>query len=118
MSDEFDLFWRSYPRHDSKKSAEKAFDAATKRFHPDDILKRLEVQKILWEDRKKEYWPYGASWLRATDFSDKPTQEPKTDPRKPDPRVQEILSRGSKPPDWEPLTVEELRKLSGKFTGE
>lgn len=78
----FSDFWDYYPRKRNKRDAEKAWNAAVKRFSPEAILAALEQAKDEWRGRRSCYIPYPASWIRATDFDEE--FEARADDKEPD----------------------------------
>ena len=66
----FAEFWSLYPRKRHKLAAERAWNAAVKRFEPAAILSALEEAKREWRGRSERFIPHAATWLRATDFDD------------------------------------------------
>ncbi len=68
IQDEFDAFWKVYPRRQSKGDAEKAFTAARKLVDLEPLLAALEKRKPLWVDPK--FIPLPATWLRGKGWLD------------------------------------------------
>lgn len=68
IQNEFDTFWRAYPRRQAKGEAEKAFASARKLVELEPMLAALEKRKPLWTDPK--FIPLPATWLRAKGWLD------------------------------------------------
>lgn len=71
----FDRFWALYPRHASKKDAQKAW----LKLHPTPellatILAAVAWQKTTpqWTEGHGKYVPYAATWLRGARWDDEP----------------------------------------------
>lgn len=69
----FDRFWASYPRHENKQAARKAFAKAD----PDEellltILTAIEKQKSSsqWQENGGQYIPHPATWLNGRRWED------------------------------------------------
>ena len=77
----FNIFWKNYPRHIAKLSAEKSFN----KFKVTEevlnkMLKSLNLQKQSKQWSEKQYIPYPATWLnqkRWEDEEDEPRNEAK-----------------------------------------
>ena len=70
--DDFETFWKAYPKKRSRGQAEKAWKIQTKGVTLDHILTALEEQKD-WPDWRKEggkYIPYPATWLNGKRWED------------------------------------------------
>lgn len=79
--DEFELFWRCYPRRKSKGDAQKAWrQTAADRPPIERLLYALDQAKREWENREVKYWPYPATWLRAHGWLDEEDPQPAMDP--------------------------------------
>lgn len=71
MCEEFENFWKAYPRKVARKDAFNAF----KRLTPSDravAIEALEKHKAVWEAecRSKEFIPHAATWLNGERFHD------------------------------------------------
>jgi hypothetical protein len=66
--DEFDQFWKAYPRKAAKPDGRKAYKAARKKTKHDVIM--AGVARLVAENRAPQYIPYPASWLRAEGWND------------------------------------------------
>jgi len=78
-SEEFEKFWKEYPRHDAKQDAFRAFNKAIKDITPDNLLKSVEAFKETeaWQRDDGKYIPYAASWLNGRRWEDDlPEEEP------------------------------------------
>ena len=104
MSEDFEMFWKAYPRKQAKGYARKAWY----KFNPDKelldrILKAIEWQKKSpdWLKEGGQFIPLPASWLNAERWDDeKPSYASYVAPR------HEILSN----PDPTQEQIEESRK--------
>ena len=78
MSDDFEQFWKEYPRKIKKGDARKAWEQ-TKSIRPDNaaILAALKAAKNCEQWRKDNgmFIPYPATWLRAECWEDVHTVE-------------------------------------------
>jgi len=86
MSDDFDVFWRAYPRREGKKDAQKAWS----QLRPDEntmraILAALDWQRTLpgWLKDDGQFIPLPATYLRGERWTDEPPRMrlALTDPR-------------------------------------
>ena len=81
LSDEdFAVFWKAYPRKESKVQARKAFAKADARL--DMLLQALEAQKQTeqWRRDGGQFIPYASTWLNQRRWEDEaPTQESKVE---------------------------------------
>lgn len=70
----FDSFWQAYPRKDGRANAIKAFEKATKKLTPDQLVAEAERWAGLWhgEGRDKKYIPHAATWLNGERWNDEP----------------------------------------------
>lgn len=71
-SDEFEAFWKTYPRRQAKADAFAAWNQ-TVEAHPDDMMKRVKRFSASWMQRDRselKYCPYPATWLRANGWED------------------------------------------------
>lgn len=73
LLDNFDIFWKNYPKKKSKGQAEKTF----KKINPDEelfnkMLDAIEIQKNSkdWLKEDGKYIPYPATWLNAKGWED------------------------------------------------
>ena len=79
-SEEFDKFWKAYPRSDAKQDAYKAFPKALKKTTLDTLLKSLEVFKNTesWQRDNGKYIPYASTWLNGERWLDNLVTEVET----------------------------------------
>ena len=84
-SEEFDSFWKAYPKKVAKGDAVKAWKQTARKRPPlAELLSALETAKAGWGDR--QFIPYPASWLRAERWADEQEahdatgSEPQADP--------------------------------------
>jgi hypothetical protein len=70
-SDDFELFWQKYPRHEgSKAKASKAYEFAVGGNGTTTLFHALEVWLRHPSKQDKTYWPYAERWLRDLRFND------------------------------------------------
>ena len=75
--EQFEQWWSIYPRKTAKQDARKAWKAAIKQTSPADIIAATQHQTTTSGsplNRQPQYVPYPASWLRAGQHLDTPTQ--------------------------------------------
>ena len=74
--DDFESFWKSYPRKDSKTQAKKAF--AKVDVPLDRLLQAVEVQKQTeqWRRDGGQFIPYASTWLNQRRWEDEPPAQP------------------------------------------
>lgn len=71
--DDFDLFWKVYPKKLNKGDARKAWnEIAYLRPHIDKLVKAVENAKASeqWKEQRGKYIPYPATWLRGERWED------------------------------------------------
>jgi hypothetical protein len=68
-SDEFETFWKQYPRHEGKASAEKAYLKALKKISHSELVKALERYKA-HNQKHSIIFAHAASWLNAERWAD------------------------------------------------
>jgi uncharacterized protein YdaU (DUF1376 family) len=77
-SDEFEHWWKMYPRKKNKGEAFKAFQKAKKIVGSDRLFSALSEQLPFLEREAQrdggQYCPHPASWLNAGSYDDEPTQ--------------------------------------------
>jgi hypothetical protein len=75
-TEEFELFWKSYPRHESKSSAMKAFKKV--KVDINILLKAIAQQKNSkqWKDN---IIPHASTWLNQSRWEDEITAKPTND---------------------------------------
>jgi hypothetical protein len=66
---EFETFWKQYPRHEGKASAEKAYLKALKKISHSELVKALERYKA-HNQKHSIIFAHAASWLNAERWSD------------------------------------------------
>jgi len=78
MVDEFETFWRAYPRKVGKGPARKAFVKARTLATLDEMLVALEWQRSQdqWLRDGGNYIPHPTTWLNAERWADEPVQAP------------------------------------------
>lgn len=102
--DQFDTFWKNFPRKVGKGDARKAFATAIKKTSLDVMLDALRWQTTqpAWTKDGGVFIPYPATWLRAERWEDEPFHAPPNGNGKSDPygqrekmrRVQELIKTG------------------------
>ena len=83
---EFDLFWKAYPKKKAKGDAEKAWKSVKADKHIDAILLAVEQQKQSpeWLKDGGQFIPHPATWLRGKRWEDsEPDQDPPPEPPPP-----------------------------------
>lgn len=94
LSDEdFAVFWKAYPRKESKVRARKAFAKADARL--DMLLQALEAQKQTgqWQSDGGRFIPYASTWLNQKRWEDDLPAQPGNDSTPVD-------GGGAEHPDW------------------
>jgi DNA-binding IscR family transcriptional regulator len=66
---EFETFWKQYPRHEGKASAEKAYLKALKKISHSELVKALERYKA-HNQKHSIIFAHAASWLNAERWAD------------------------------------------------
>lgn len=76
--DDFDTFWRAYPRRVGKGDARKAFAKALKKTSIDRILKALAWQQHQpqWIRDGGAFVPHPTTWLNQERWDDEPFHAP------------------------------------------
>lgn len=71
-NDDFEKFWKVYPKKKAKGTAERAFEKAIKKTDLQTILNAIEIQKTTaeWKKDSGQYIPYPATWLNAECWND------------------------------------------------
>lgn len=69
----FDAFWRTYPRRVSRPSAERAWQAATRKASPDVIMAGLSRHLPTWRGQEAKFIPHPATWLNGERWADEIT---------------------------------------------
>lgn len=70
-SEDFELFWKKYPRHEgSKPKAAKAYEFAVGGHGTTTLFHALEVWLRHPTKQDRTYWPYAERWLRDERFND------------------------------------------------
>jgi hypothetical protein len=81
VAQDFEIFWKAYPKKVGKKAALRAFKKAfanIKGLTLDTLLKAIETQKqsLQWQKDNGQFIPYPASWLNGERWNDEPSQPP------------------------------------------
>jgi hypothetical protein len=72
-SDEFDTFWRAYPRREKKQAARDAFRWAMTHHNQDGRLLTRILETLAWqvaEARETRYWQMPDRWLLGMRWED------------------------------------------------
>lgn len=75
----FAQFWIVWPRKDSKKTAESAWNKAIKRADPALIVEMANAYANHPDRPAKQFVPYGATWLNAERWNDPLPEAPEAD---------------------------------------
>jgi hypothetical protein len=70
--EQFEAFWRTFPRRVGKGAARKAYEKAIKIAPPDEIMTGLAKQLEYLESRPMEFRPHPSTWLNQERWSDEP----------------------------------------------
>ena len=79
-NEDFETFWKAFPRKESKSQAKKSFAKVTASL--DELLNALEAQKQTdqWRRDNGQYIPYASTWLNQRRWEDEvPTQTAKVE---------------------------------------
>lgn len=78
-NDDFEKFWKAYPKKKAKATAQRAFEKAIKKTDLETILRGIEAQKKSrqWQEADGQFVPYPATWLNAGAWDDEVTEEEK-----------------------------------------
>jgi hypothetical protein len=72
-SEDFDQFWKAYPKKKAKQTALKAFNKNKSYMPPiEAILNHINMMSMTkdWQKEKGQYIPYPATWLNAHGWDD------------------------------------------------
>jgi hypothetical protein len=72
--DLFDEFWAAYPRHISRKDAERAWVKACKLADPDKIVAAVRAYPFETDPARRTFIPYPATWLNRQRWNDDPEE--------------------------------------------
>lgn len=70
--DQFETFWRAYPRRIGKGAARKSFDKALKLESFDGIMAGLQRQLAYYASKEQQFIPHPTTWLNQERWSDEP----------------------------------------------
>ena len=90
FKNDFEAFWKLYPKKKSKGDAEKAWgQMVTSKEIVEAILKKIPLLKNTedWQKENGRFIPYPASWLRAKGWEDEPIEVKHTPYIPPEPPV-------------------------------
>ena len=73
---EFDQFWQAYPKKKAKEDAARAFATARSKTDLQTMLDAIAAQKLSqdWQKDGGQFIPFPATWLRAGQWADQPTE--------------------------------------------
>ena len=66
---DFETFWKSYPRSESKSQAKRAYQRALKKISHDELMKALETYKA-HNSKNQIIFAYAATWLNGERYLD------------------------------------------------
>lgn len=70
--DQFETFWRTYPRRIGKGAARKSFEKALKLESFDAIMAGLQRQLSYYASKEQQFIPHPTTWLNQERWSDEP----------------------------------------------
>jgi hypothetical protein len=70
--DQFETFWRTYPRRIGKGAARKSFEKALKLESFDGIMTGLHRQLSYYASKEQQFIPHPTTWLNQERWSDEP----------------------------------------------
>ena len=70
--DQFEAFWKMYPRRIGKGTARKAFDKALKLAPADEIIRGLAYQLPYYASKESQFIPHPSTWLNGERWADEP----------------------------------------------
>jgi hypothetical protein len=76
LGDDFDAFWRAWPRKVGRGQAERAYKSALKRAPHDAIMAGLSRQLPKLRSTDPKYVPHASTWLNGMRWEDQDTAEP------------------------------------------
>lgn len=79
--EQFEYWWKQYPRKVAKGNARKAFEKALKNASADEIIQGLMSQLTYYSSLDSQFIPHPATWLNGERWSDEP-QQPRQNNRK------------------------------------
>lgn len=79
-ADDFEVFWKAYPRKTAKADARKAFSKAAKQTPVAEMLGGLERAKAGWDEVR--FIPHPATWLNGSRWQDEASDVIQPNPRK------------------------------------
>ena len=72
MLEDFNDFWRAYPRKVGKGQARKAYAKAIKIASHDEIMSGLSEQRASMEAKETHFIPHASTWLNGERWQDEP----------------------------------------------
>ena len=72
QTEQFEHFWKSYPRRIGKGAARKAFEKALKLATVEEIMTGLHRQIPYYQSREQQFIPHPTTWLNQERWSDDP----------------------------------------------
>ncbi|MEN3145714.1 hypothetical protein ABCW43_00205 [Neorhizobium sp. IRAMC:178] len=70
--DQFETFWRTYPRRIGKGAARSKFERALKITSFEEIMAGIRRQLAYYASREQQFIPHPATWLNQERWSDEP----------------------------------------------
>ena len=109
-SEDFERFWKVYPKRVSKGQAWKTWEKLRKAKELpaiEELCRAVRWRKIAddWEKDDGRYIPHPSTWLNAHGWEDEACQEPPDDPRN-DPREEEAYKISNSMGGWAPRPEE------------
>ena len=80
--DQFDQFWRAYPRRVGKGAARTKFERALKLTTFETIMAGLHRQLAFYTTREQQFIPHPATWLHQERWDDEPQIATNTNQRR------------------------------------
>ena len=74
--EQFNEFWKKYPRKTAKAPAQKVFARALTKIDFEDMMKKLDVFIDVHKDTKKQFLPHASTWLNQERWNDEYEQAP------------------------------------------
>ncbi len=70
--EQFETFWRTYPRRIGKGAARKSFEKALRLESFDGIMSGLQRQLSYYSSKEQQFIPHPTTWLNQERWSDEP----------------------------------------------
>jgi hypothetical protein len=72
QTEQFEQFWRTYPRRIGKGAARKAFEKALKLATFEEIMTGITRQLPYYSSREQQFIPHPTTWLNQERWADEP----------------------------------------------